>query len=76
MIGMLFRCFLRLAVDDIVGLKTDDTGIHCWKIAGNSRTIVFLNNHMHLEVPAPDEAEEMSGEDSVATRKKWSGRTT
>lgn len=48
MIGMLFRCFLRLPMDDSVQLKTSDTGLHCWRVKGNRRTIVFSNSRIHL----------------------------
>ncbi|MBN1419009.1 MAG: histidine phosphatase family protein [Planctomycetes bacterium] len=53
MIGMLFRCFLRLPVNESVRLRTDDAGIHCWRMDGSHRTVVFSNRRTHLEGAAP-----------------------
>ncbi len=49
MIAMLFRCFLKLPLDESVRLTTDETGIHCWRLHPDSRRIVFTNSGEHLE---------------------------
>ena len=43
LITMLFRAFLNLPMDSEVGIKTDDAGIHLWRMAGRARQIGFLN---------------------------------
>lgn len=48
MIAMLFRCFLKLPVDDSVCLRTCDTGIHCWQVSGTTRVLLFSNSCAHL----------------------------
>jgi bisphosphoglycerate-dependent phosphoglycerate mutase len=45
---MLFRAFLNLPMDSEVGMKTDNTGIHLWRIAGRGRPTGFLNRCDHL----------------------------
>lgn len=52
MIDMLFHCFLRLPTDDSVRFVTDDTGIHCWRVAQNEHTVAFTNRRSHLELAA------------------------
>ena len=49
LINMLFNSFLRLPVtSNNVWLSTGDTGIHEWRIDGNSRGIVHVNLQKHL----------------------------
>ena len=48
LIMMLFRAFLNLPMDSEVGIGTDDTGIHLWRIEGRGRQIGFLNRSDHL----------------------------
>jgi len=49
MIGMLFRSFLKLPMDESVRLQTGDTGIHCWRVDAKGQQIVFTNSRVHLE---------------------------
>lgn len=51
-IGMLFQCFLGLPLDHPVWFTTGDTGIHCWRVSENKRTVVFTNQRTHLETRA------------------------
>lgn len=50
MIGMLFRCFLNRPKDDSIRLRTSDTGIHCWRVDGSNRTVVFCNRQTHMSL--------------------------
>jgi len=43
MIDMLFNCFLGLPFDQYVGLRTGDTGMHCWRVGRTERKILFAN---------------------------------
>ena len=48
-LDMLFQCFLGMPLHSPVRFKTGDTGIHCWRVGENQRTIVFTNQRTHLE---------------------------
>jgi len=50
MIGMLFRCFVRLPIDDSARPKMGVTAVHCRRLAGASRIITFLDSRMYPEV--------------------------
>jgi len=49
-IRMLYHSFLGLPVDTGVRVVTGDTGIHLWRIADESHTILFANRLDHLAV--------------------------
>lgn len=50
MIAMLFRCFLKLPLNDYVQLGTGNTGIHCWRVDAKGQKVVFTNARVHLEL--------------------------
>lgn len=43
MIDMLFRSFLNLPMESDVFIYTGDTGMHLWRVEGDSRNIIFTN---------------------------------
>jgi len=49
MIVQLYHCFLGLPIGFHPVFTTGDTGIHCWKIEGNTRRIEFSNRETHLK---------------------------
>lgn len=48
MIVQLYHSFLGLPIGFLPVFTTGDTGIHCWKINGNTRRIEFSNGGTHL----------------------------
>ena len=49
MISQLFRCFMKLPVDEKVFIHSGDTGIHHLKISEDgTRVIAFINRQEHL----------------------------
>lgn len=49
LIHMLFRAFLNLPVNSDIWLASGDTGIHCWRVKGNLRQVIFSNSLKHLD---------------------------
>ena len=48
MIDMLFQSFLNLPIEAYIYLYTGDTGMHLWRVDGESRYIIFTNKQVIL----------------------------
>ncbi|MGI6695966.1 MAG: histidine phosphatase family protein [Christensenellales bacterium] len=50
LINQLYHAFLSLPIDSPVIFHTGDTGIHEWRIEGESRRVVMANSLQHLTI--------------------------
>lgn len=48
-ITMLFRAFLGLPLQSNIWLRTDDTGVHLWRITPEQRVVLLANSTAHLK---------------------------
>ncbi|MCB9136545.1 MAG: histidine phosphatase family protein [Anaerolineales bacterium] len=47
-INQLYLCFLQMPMQPDLWVATGDTGVHLWKVRGDTRWIFFMNRQDHL----------------------------